>query len=272
MRILLLCLVCAALGFPARAHAGTDDKDLKDLKITPEIRPPTDAGPYVAVDGGLNLAQDTGAKKVVESQNGFPTDTISGTGSGGLGAVGGLKVGYNFKSYDFGDGFGLQPAVEVEAYYLNSYSKQSYAASSDTFYPPNAYRARYNDAAFMLNGLARFKTGTLFTPYLGAGIGGEYLSNSSVSLYAPSLGVKAHLAGDDDLVFAVQGIAGVDIEVAKHWDIFTEYKFIAGIDPTLSNTTTFFNVPAVANGNYVAKYQPDYLGQHLITAGLKYNF
>lgn len=269
----MAAVLSTIIAFPAHAYAdtGTDAKDMKELKMTPEIRP-TDAGFYVALDGGSNFAQVTDTKKVVQSDSaaGVGTATSYGTGSGGVGWVGGLKVGYNFESYDLGNGFGLQPAVEAEAYYLNSYTKQNYSTAGN--YPANGFRAQYNDGAFMLNGLVRLKTGTLFTPYLGAGVGGEYITNTSVTLYDPSANAKFPLSGADDFDFAVQGIAGFDIEVAKHWDFFTEYKFIAAIDPTLSNSVNVHGVPDVANGTYSAKYEPGYIGQHLITAGLKYNF
>jgi len=260
---LTTAVLLTAIAFSAYADDGTDAKDMKELKMTPQIRP-TDAGYYVAIDGGANFAQATGSKKVYESQTGDGSNTTYGSGSDSLGAVGGLKVGYNFESYDLGGGFGLQPAVEAEAYYLNSYSKQTYPATTAPRFAANGYREQYNDAAFMLNGLVRLKTGTFFTPYLGAGVGGEYISNSEATLYDFKSGAQFHLSGDDDFVFAVQGIAGFDIEVAKHWDIFTEYKFIAGIDPSLSNSNSRIN--------YTAKYEPGYIGQHLITAGLKYNF
>jgi opacity protein-like surface antigen len=243
----------------ALARAG-DDKSTVETTLAPE----SDAGFYVAAYGGANVAQHYDSQKIVESDTGIPTDTINGSGTESFGAVGGAKLGYNFDSYDLSDDFRLQPAAEIEGLYLGSFTKQTYPGTIN--YVPNNYRSQYNDAALMVNGIVRFKTGTLATPYVGIGVGAEYVSNNSVTVYAPTFPLEAPLAGDDCIVPAAQGLAGVDFKIIGGWSVFTEYKYLAAIAPNLSNSGP------VAGGAYTAKFEPGYIGQHVVTAGIKYSF
>jgi opacity protein-like surface antigen len=256
-------IVLVAITFlPAIARAG-DAKDMKQVDQAATISD-SDAGFYVAAYGGANFAQHYGSQKIAENSPGFPRDFTHGNGTDSIGAVGGAKFGYNFDSYEISGNFRLQPAVEIEAFYLGSYSKQNYPETDD--YLANNFRARYHDAALMTNGIVRFKTGTLMTPYLGIGIGAEYLSNTGVEVYAPDVPAKAGLSGDSSVVFATQFLAGCDISIAKGWSVFTEYKYLAALAPN------FNNVGAVAGGPYTAKFEPSFIGQQLITAGIKYSF
>ena len=182
-------------------------------------------------------------------------------------AVGGAKVSATtlISSEISGNFPDSSPAGgKSKRFYLGSSSKQSYPETDD--YVSNNFRARYNDAALMTNGIVRFKTGTLLTPYLGIGIGAEYLSNTGVEVYAPMIPAKAGLSGDSSVVFATQFLAGVDVSIAKGWSVFTEYKYLAALAPN------FNNVGDVAGGDYTAKFEPSFIGQQLITAGIKYSF
>jgi hypothetical protein len=68
----------------ALARAG-DDKSTVETTLAPE----SDAGFYVAADGGANVAQHYDSQKIVESDTGIPTDTINGSGTESFGPVAG---------------------------------------------------------------------------------------------------------------------------------------------------------------------------------------
>ncbi len=264
------------------AYAGTDVKDTKDTKQV-AAESPSDAGFYVAVFGGANVAQDYGDRHGTASAPPIFSTTDIKVGSGSnVGGVGGLKFGYNFNSFAVDGDFRLQPAIEAEAFYLGTTPHFNYhgstAVGAATLTTDGTVKDNLDSAAFFVNGILRLKTGTIFTPYLGIGVGAEYMSLSSgngtdVATVTTIRGsTVAHgngtVGGDDDVVFATQGLAGFDIEVAKHWDIFTEYKFVAGIDPSFNLGT----VGTFGGANITGKINPSYIGQHLITAGVKYNF
>jgi hypothetical protein len=249
-------------------YAGTDYKDTKEMAITPELR--SDAGFYVGVYGGAQFATDYGNQR--QTFSGTPASAAaigvpagsniipSSSFDSGWGGAGGIKVGYNFESLEACEGLRLQPAVEAEALYLGTTS-----TSSGGFLGFNGSDSTsYNSAAWFLNGILRFKNSSIFTPYIGLGAGGEYLTIHSDAT-VPTIG--AHFTGitGSDVVFAGQALAGFDISLATHWDIFTEYKFIdaVGTDIKVSN---------YGGTGLDYRFKPDQIQQHLIVAGIKYNF
>jgi len=247
---------------------------------------PSDAGFYVAVFGGANVAQDYGDRH--GSASAAPvfstTDLKVGSGSN-VGGVGGIKFGYNFDSMPLDPGWAIQPAVEAEAFYLGTTPHFHYHGSTGLGGAPPTTLSTDGDvdgnldsAAFFVNGIFRLKTGTIFTPYIGLGIGAEYMSlsglqGSDAATITTIRGTTVNhgsgpVSGDDDVVFATQGLAGFDIAIAKNWSIFTEYKFVVGIDPSFN----LGNVGTIGGTSITGKIDPSYIGQHLVNAGIKYSF
>lgn len=267
-------LACTALlaALSVSAYAGTEAKDMKEIAPAPQCAP-ADDGFYVGVYGGANFSQDYGNG---HSEYSFPgiggVAVVShSTNSDRLGGVGGIKAGYKFQSTDIGDGFALQPAVELDALYLGTSAHLHSTGNSAAFGASSTLSTSDLDSgAFFVNGILNLKTPSIVTPYIGAGIGGEYLSASNVKLNNTILGgvptpTVSSSYSDDTFAFAVEAIAGVNINIASHWDLFTEYKFVAAIDPSF----TYNNVYVAGDS---LKFNPDFIGQHLITAGIKYNF
>jgi OmpA-OmpF porin, OOP family len=283
MKLTTLTTSIALLAISVSAYAGTDSKDMKQMAPAPV---PSDAGFYVAVFGGANVAQDYGDRHGTASDSPlFSSVPLTISSGSNVGGVGGLKFGYKFDSIPLDPGMAVQPAVEAEAFYLGTTPHFNYHGTAALTPPPTSLttfgtvKDDLDSAAFFVNGIFRLKTGTIFTPYVGIGVGAEYLSLSSgngtdVATVTNVRGgvAVAHgngpVGGDDDVVFATQGLAGFDIEIAKNWDLFTEYKFVVGIDPSFNvgNVGTFGGTAVSGTIN------PSYIGQHLVTAGIKYNF
>jgi opacity protein-like surface antigen len=220
---------------------------------------------YLAAFGGSDFAQSYGNGKIKETGFGttFPFDGRDGSSVGG---AGGIKAGYRFAPFPSAGPLALAGAVEVEAFYLGANPKlHSSYGPGDNF----TLQGDLNNAAFMVNGVLRLQTGTPFTPYVGAGVGAEYLTFSNPHSYEDGVGLETFAHSADDLCFAVQGLAGFDLKVYHGWSFFTEYKFIAAIDPSFDfgNYTFPGN-----NGPYDIKFAPDYIGQNLITCGVKHDF
>jgi len=290
LKTLASAALFAAFSVSAYADTDTDSKDMKEVKATTCAPSACDAGFYVAAFGGVNFAQDYGNTRAEVSDPSFVSNAsidLRGTTHDNLGGVGGLKVGYNFESWDLGMGaFRIQPAIELEGFYqgcnLNSNYSTSLSIGPDTISGNGYLRGNLSTGAFFTNGIFRLKTGTIFTPYIGAGIGGEYLSLSNVKAGgqysetvsgAPQLvttvssgNAGSNLQDEDDVVFAAQALAGFDIEIAKHWDIFTEYKYTVGFNPD-------FDFGTVVPGTGIsAKFDPSTISQQSVNAGVKYNF
>ncbi|HEX4139062.1 MAG TPA: outer membrane beta-barrel protein [Candidatus Methylacidiphilales bacterium] len=240
-------------------NASPDPKDMKGMNQV-STNPPSDAGLYVGAYGGAQFSTYYGDEKQTSS-NGFfgGKDSTNATIHSFWGGVGGVKVGYKFASQPLcaWEGLRFQPAVEAEGLYIGDDSHASDLAgggSSEHF--------TSNSGDFFVNGIARFKNNTPVTPYFGVGVGLQYFSFHN-TISAPSAGVTATGLTGDDVDFAAQALAGFDYDIAPHFTLFTEYKFIdaLGTDATSSSGPT---------GAYALK--PDQIQQHLITAGLKYNF
>ena len=232
---------------------------------SPQMMTESDAGMYIGLEGGADVAQNDGNNRI--DFRGFGDDfTFRGDNSNHVGAVGGLKVGYNFESFPLTSGIRLQPAVELEGMYIGTrVSARSSFGGGDNF----SLSGDLNSAALMLNSLIRVKTGTCFTPYFGAGAGVEFQTFTDPVLNEPGFGDFRVQHDSNDFAPAVQAIGGFDIELAKHWTLFTEYKFIVAIDPEFNLGTVNFGGPADA---FNTKYQPTYMGDHVVTTGVKYNF
>jgi hypothetical protein len=126
--------------------------DMKDMKQVSPAMNPSDAGFYVGAYGGVNFSSNYGDR----------TTSINGPGGSdvtpdhvhtGVGAVGGIKAGYNFESFPVCSSFRLQPAVEVEGLYIGMDSKAQGGGGAASYHDSTSW----NNAAGFVNGILRFK-------------------------------------------------------------------------------------------------------------------
>jgi opacity protein-like surface antigen len=265
-KILISSVLATVMTLPALAGsdmAPASSKDMKDMKQIPPSN--SDAGFYVAVEGGANFHTDYGDKTQTASVFGT-TLTTKPEINNGWGGVGGLKAGYNFESFALGDMWGLrlQPAVEAEALYIGENS-----SASNVFAPGIGEHFSSNSGDFFLNGILRFKNKSIVTPYIGAGVGLQYLTTHGTITTAsgpfPS-GTLATGVNTSDTDFAGQGLIGFDVQICPHLSLFSEYKFIDAIGTDAKSTNTAFGL----TGTY--RFKPDQLQQNLVTGGVKYSF
>jgi len=259
MNIKILASTLWLAGVCTGLHAGTEmtTRDHKDMK---DVVSESDAGIYVAAYGGAQFWTDYGNNHQTN-----PGGALFGPGGSSTqihsfwGGVGGLKVGYNFNSFEMCDTMRLQLAVEAEALYIGDNSHASDLAGGGSYESFSS-----NSAAFFINGIGRFKNRSIVTPYMGLGFGLEDVSTHGY-LRLPSAGTTITGLNTNDIDPAIQGLFGFDIAVARHVSIFTEYKFI---DAFTENGVS--NLPAPVGGSF--HFVPSQIQQHLITAGVKYSF
>ena len=258
------------VAFTTSVFAGTEmapsGKDMK--QVTASIAP-SDAGFYIGAFGGANFDTWYGNNKQTVSLPGGSTVTSTAELRSGWGGVGGIKIGYNFQSSDTGwDNLRLQPAVEVEGLYIGGSGR-----STNSFVTPSATKFSSTSGDFFVNGILRFKNGSIFTPYIGTGVGLQYITthgdyqdaialNNALNL---PVGSHVHATGLDtsDLDFAAQALIGVSVSLTSHITLFTEYKYIDALGT--DGKATFL-------GNDTYRFKPDQIQQNLITAGITYNF
>jgi hypothetical protein len=234
--------------------------DMKDMNQVSPAMCPSDAGFYVGAYGGVNFSTNYGDRATTINGPGGGDVTPDNTHSG-VGAAGGIKAGYNFQSFAACSAFRLQPAVEVEGVYIGMDSKSQGGGGAFAYHDSTSW----NNAAGFVNGILRFKLNDQgfwgkLVPYVGVGVGAEYLtSHTDLNL----AGSHPGNVGDEDLDFAVQGLVGVDYNLNAHWALFTEYKLIEVIGADMKSD--------IGGGNQY-NFHPDALGQNLATVGVKYNF
>ena len=108
-----------------------------------------------------------------------------------------------------------------------------------------------NNAAFA-NAFYDFKTGTIYTPYVGGGAGVDFVNVKSVGASGAGF-----LIGDTTK-FAYQGIAGVSAQLDPSWSVSIDYRYVASLDPKVDSTTG--GQGRIDNAS------------HNVIAGLRYSF
>jgi outer membrane protein W len=260
-RIVLSAVLLSTLALPALA--GTDMASGKDMKqVSSSQVSPSDAGFYIAAYGGADFDTWYGDKKQTVSAGGT-TLTTKNEINDNWGAVGGIKAGYNFNSFAVGNMWGLrlQPAVEAEALYIGDNNN----SATGLFGAPLNEKFSTNSGDFFLNGILRFKNESIVTPYIGAGVGLQYITTTGqLSVPSGGPGGVVNNLNTSDVDFAGQALFGLDVSVCQHISVFTEYKFIDAIGTDGKST----NFP----GGITYRFKPDQVEQNLITAGVKYTF
>jgi len=154
-------------------------------------------GWYVGADTGLNLVPSEKFKDDVDGKFKLKNDQ-------GFGLLG--EAGYAFGQY----------RVEGElGWRYNSSNRLDNKSATG------------NQQAYDLfvNGLYDFKTGTAFTPFVGAGIGG-------VDLIAGKISNGTDTVKNNDFAFAYQGIAGVSYALTQNLDLKADYRYLRTLDAT----------------------------------------
>ncbi len=181
-------------------------------------------GLYLGAAGGLNIARDSqvqgaGIDSKAEFENG-----LAGVGVIGYGLGTGLRIefelGYRESDVDSVDGL---------------------AGSGDV-----------NALSAMGNVLYDFDLGGPITPFLGVGVGAAQVDFGGV---AP---VGGGSIGDDDTVFAYQGIAGVAYDISDQFKLTLDYRYFAA--PNVDVTT-----------NTGVNIDTDYRSQSIMV-GLRFSF
>ncbi len=218
---------------------------------------------YIAGFGGINAgANGHGSiSDTVGAGSSAPTDVGSSDASGTTG----FKVGYEFAPFAHSGSVAWLPALELEGSYANT------TFDTETTFPlialPGRVTADFDTWSVMLNALLKAKINDRWEPYIGLGVGVSYIGRSGVTSRVDIIPAAFPMNADDDVVLSMQAIAGCDffLDQANNWSVFMEYKFLVSFDPTFDDQLGF--IPGLTN-----EMQYDWLGQHLVTVGLRYRF
>jgi len=199
------------------------------------VPPPAEAGDvYLSLRGGASLLQDSDMTIEIPGVGQIPAELEFDPGW-----LAAIAAGYGWDN-----GF----AVEGEFSYRQNGIDQEQLFGMTI--PIDGFARSY---ALMANGYYRVNTGTMVTPYMGAGVGGALLS-----IDADSVGGNF---SDTDIQIAYQAMAGFSLEITPQLDAGLEYRYFATTQPSFSDST---------GGNTVT-VSPDY-NTHNILVTLTYQF
>jgi len=196
------------------------------------------SGIYLGIAGGVNLLDETN----IDILNGAAT--VENDYEAGYAVSG--TVGYDYgRLWKYG---GLRSELEF-AYRENDIDVHQLGGAN----LPGS-RGDAVTYSLMLNGFHDFQTGTLFRPYVGAGLGYAW---SEVN----DFGVTGlNVANDDDSDFAWQFIVGIGYDITDNATLAVDYRYF---DTAADIRTT----PATGSTSNDVD-----LESHTISLGLRYKF
>jgi len=103
------------------------------------------------------------------------------------------------------------------------------------------------------NVLYDFQTGTMVTPYIGAGIGVAFADADHIGTLS-----NGGQLNDSQTQFAYQAIAGINAQLDPNWAVTADYRYVASTDPSFKTT---------AGGNARTDNE-----SHNVVVGVRYSF
>lgn len=165
----------------------------------------TSAGWYTGVGVGATFTPDSSAR--VPGNN---TETSFDTGLNGL-----VSGGYAWDN-------GLR--LEGEVGYSSAGVDKAGSASG---------HGKLNNTNLFMNALYDINLGMMMTPYIGAGLGVQYVEADNIG----NLAAGGSLDESGVAKFAYQGIAGVAAQLDHNWAVTADYRYIESEDPRFDRTT-----------------------------------
>lgn len=188
---------------------------------------PSESGYYLGADVGASLP----------GSSDFSDSTHTNTADTDTGFVGVLSGGYQFSN-----NWRVQADFAAR---LNSVGDITGIGAAN----PDGNLDVYSLMADAIYGMP---TSTKFTPYLGGGVGFASIKAGSIST------ILGSNIDDTDIVFAYQGIVGVECDVLPHLKADLSYRYFKTANPS-------FKMASSAKAS--AEYE-----NHTLTLGLRYIF
>jgi OmpA-OmpF porin, OOP family len=96
---------------------------------------------------------------------------------------------------------------------------------------PGGSTGHLSNTDLFANALYDFRTGTRFTPYIGAGAGVAFATANNIGVL-----VNGGALNDTQTQFAYQAIAGVSTQLDDNWAVTADYRYVASLEPDYATT------------------------------------
>lgn len=120
----------------------------------------------------------------------------------------------------------------------------------------NSANGTLSSTSIMINGIYKFKTVGILTPYTGIGIGKSLMNLDFTDSLASG--------SDDNWAFAAQATLGTTVEINSTWDIIAQYQYFMVNDVSIAESHT---VGTSTNTLRIHDYH-----SHSVSLGVRYNF
>lgn len=201
-------------------------------------------GFYVGVKGGYEYRDPSGS--VGDNAAAATNNNATGKWKDESGYTVGGAVGYNFA------GFGVPVRAEAEYLYHDQFK---YSATNST---TGAFSSKIDIHTVFANFYYDFKTGTAFTPYVGAGLGVAWINQKVASTFTGWTGSTSD-GSYDTTNFAWNVGAGVGYSLTDNVILDLGYRY-----------TNFGDAKKVDNGRI--SFRAKDLNSHEALLGLRYQF
>lgn len=179
---------------------------------TAEARPIKTEGTYGGLNFGYSILSDSDLTTTLSGVS-FPSEIKFDSALAFGGVIG----------HDFG-----QQRFELEVGY------KSFDEDEGCFPVTGCFKVTgdnsVNIMAFMFNGYHDFETGSMFEPYIGAGIG------------VANVKIDEVLVNESANVFAYQAKLGLNANVSRNFIINLEYKYFGALDPSWDYNASGFRI------------------------------
>ena len=202
--------------------------------------------PYSPLDRRLYIAARAGASFLMDSTNEGQLLTLEATPDRAGYIVGGA-VGLNL-----GSGINLEGEVLYTKSSLKFLEITNIGSITGLNIGTSSVDGNVTALSFMANGIYQFRNKSGLTPYLLGGVGVSSISANDVEL----AGIK--IVDDDDLVFAYQLGAGLNIALDERTSLEFGYRYFATSDPSFTDA---------AGDEFDSEYS-----SHNFLLGLRYSF
>lgn len=215
---------------------------------------------------------DKGGPLIVVAQSAADSDS-----AGFVGASFGYK-GLTRRLGHENSSWRITPALEFEGYYLRSIETGGLKNPTDRLDVEHLFLDSFpmNTGVLLVNALLHFDTlnRIKFHPYVGGGVGTAILSitNATSTQLSPAEPGINHFnlnANASNWTFAAQAKAGLQYDVAEHWRIFAEYRFLF-LAPTYYNFGSTQYPSHIPTTNWTVNFGSMF--SNLGGAGIQYNF
>ena len=193
----------------------------------------------------------------------------------------GAQGGYKLPEWHLGKGgsslWSITPAAELEGYYLSVTETATLINPTDRI-PEHTFVDTFpmNTGVFLANAVFVLNNSNKprIHPYVGGGVGFSLVSiseatSTQINPAEPGVNHFDQNPNASNWTFAVQGKAGLQLDLNEHWKVFGEYRY-------LYLASTYYNFGATQYGthipttNWTVNFQN--LNTNLGSAGIKYQF